>query len=257
MVVANRSPSGTSADPVLRIYSSDEAEADDYFEMYHDQTDANIDVGTGDIKLQPSAVGDVTLFEDTDVDNADAGKKMTVHRKAAEGDSYLDIYNSASGDVLIEGRAITSRYFQIKNIEPGGTATRGYISFNYVGDVGFYSGNAVNAGWVMNAYGRLKRIDFGSNSTWTTYNLGALGVGYAGGTGLSYDLDVNGTIGGDSIEIQSVTASTFIEGANLTSDPCGTYPEGGLFYNDTSDYYCFCNGAGDDVQMHSPATACF
>lgn len=43
----------------------------------------------------------------------------------------------------------------------------------------------------------------------------------------------------------------------VTSDPCGTYPEGAIFYNNTSDYYCFCNGAGDDVQMHSPGTACF
>jgi hypothetical protein len=45
-----------------------------------------------------------------------------------------------------------------------------------------------------------------------------------------------------------------------TSDPCGdttNYPEGLIFYNDTSDYYCFCDGAGADVQLHSPATACF
>jgi hypothetical protein len=47
--------------------------------------------------------------------------------------------------------------------------------------------------------------------------------------------------------------------AVLTADPCagGNYPEGSLFYNDTSDYMCFCDGAGNDVQVHSPATACF
>lgn len=46
----------------------------------------------------------------------------------------------------------------------------------------------------------------------------------------------------------------------LTADPCAdtvAFPESTLFYNDTSDYYCFCNGAGADVQMHSPVTACF
>lgn len=45
----------------------------------------------------------------------------------------------------------------------------------------------------------------------------------------------------------------------ITADPCagGNYPEGAIFYNDTSDYMCFCNGAGADVQVHSPATACF
>jgi hypothetical protein len=46
----------------------------------------------------------------------------------------------------------------------------------------------------------------------------------------------------------------------LTSDPCldsTSYPEGYLFYNDTSDYYCFCDSIGTDVQLHSPTTACF
>ena len=41
-----------------------------------------------------------------------------------------------------------------------------------------------------------------------------------------------------------------------TSDPCGTLAEGIMFYNDTSNYFCYCDGT-NDVQMHSPATACF
>jgi hypothetical protein len=44
--------------------------------------------------------------------------------------------------------------------------------------------------------------------------------------------------------------------AKVTADPCGTFPEGTLFYNDTSNYFCYCDGT-NDVQMHSPATACF
>jgi hypothetical protein len=51
-----------------------------------------------------------------------------------------------------------------------------------------------------------------------------------------------------------------VKTAKLVADPCGdttNYPEATIFYNDTSDYYCFCNGANADVQMHSPATACF
>jgi len=51
MGLANREPSGTSADPVLRVYSSDATAATDYIEMYHNQTDANIDVGTGGLKI--------------------------------------------------------------------------------------------------------------------------------------------------------------------------------------------------------------
>ena len=50
-----------------------------------------------------------------------------------------------------------------------------------------------------------------------------------------------------------------LAGKKVTADPCGdttNFPESTIFYNDTSKYYCFCNGT-DDVQMHSPATACF
>lgn len=46
----------------------------------------------------------------------------------------------------------------------------------------------------------------------------------------------------------------------LTSDPCldsASYPEGAIFYNDSSDYYCFCDGLGIDKQLHDPSQACF
>lgn len=42
----------------------------------------------------------------------------------------------------------------------------------------------------------------------------------------------------------------------LTADPCTAGLEGGIFYNDTSNYMCYCDGT-NDVQLHSPATACF
>lgn len=56
------------------------------------------------------------------------------------------------------------------------------------------------------------------------------------------------------------TSWGFAGSSKVTADPCGdavAYPESTQFYNDTSDYFCFCDGAGADVQMHSPATACF
>ena len=43
----------------------------------------------------------------------------------------------------------------------------------------------------------------------------------------------------------------------VTADPCTAgAPEGGIFYNDTSNYFCFCNGT-DDVKMSDGSTACF
>jgi len=45
------------------------------------------------------------------------------------------------------------------------------------------------------------------------------------------------------------------------ADPCsnagtGVLSEGMMFYNDTKDVYCFCDGAGDDLEVHDN-TACF
>lgn len=46
----------------------------------------------GDLKIQPDVQGDVTLFGDTDVGDAVDGKKLIVHRKAAEGDSRIEFF---------------------------------------------------------------------------------------------------------------------------------------------------------------------
>lgn len=48
---ANRSPLATSVDPVFRVYSADATSATDYIEMYHNQTNAVINSGTGTIDL--------------------------------------------------------------------------------------------------------------------------------------------------------------------------------------------------------------
>jgi len=52
---ANRSPSGTSTDPVLRVYSSDATNATDYIDMYHDQSNAIIQSGSGRIDINSQA----------------------------------------------------------------------------------------------------------------------------------------------------------------------------------------------------------
>ena len=42
-----------------------------------------------------------------------------------------------------------------------------------------------------------------------------------------------------------------------TADPCSALPEGTLFYNDTSDYMCFCDSTTVGKQLQAPATNCF
>lgn len=72
------------------------------------------------------------------------------------------------------------------------------------------------------------------------------------------------TVAGGKLALKNNEEGRITDGISVikkvTADPCGdlvNFPESRQFYNDTSDYYCFCDGAGVDVQMHSPATACF
>lgn len=47
-----------------------------------------------------------------------------------------------------------------------------------------------------------------------------------------------------------------VQAGKVAADPCSGQPEGAMFYNDTSNYYCYCDGT-NDVQLHNPAVACF
>lgn len=53
---------------------------------------------------------------------------------------------------------------------------------------------------------------------------------------------------------------SFINGAvpaKKTTDPCGSgFPEGSIFYNDTGNYMCYCNGT-NNVKMSDDTTTCF
>ncbi|MBU2025896.1 MAG: tail fiber domain-containing protein [Patescibacteria group bacterium] len=53
----DRVPTTTAANPTFRIYSADMAQVDDYLELYHDQTNANIDWGNGSLNLIGGLVG--------------------------------------------------------------------------------------------------------------------------------------------------------------------------------------------------------
>jgi hypothetical protein len=93
---------------------------------------------------------------------------------------------------------------------------------------------------------------------------GTRGWGVGSATGKFFPLisaatvdDNNASTTDGAILEWDATNDVYKEKALVTADPCSGKDEGYFFYNDTSDYYCFCDGTGADVQMHSPATACF
>jgi hypothetical protein len=76
-------------------------------------------------------------------------------------------------------------------------------------------------------------------------------------------LDHDGTdfVFNDSVKTGGTAPSTFSTGLvpnKVTSDPCagGGYAEGAIFYNDTSNYWCGCDGT-NDVKLSDTTAACF
>jgi len=89
---ANRSPSGTSADPVLRIYSSDAGVAADYLEFYHNQTNPVINAGNGALILSGANV----LINSTDDDGTPPTGKLVV--KGSTNDGSTNIFVGRDSD---------------------------------------------------------------------------------------------------------------------------------------------------------------
>ncbi len=117
----DRVPANTVNNPTLRIYSSDVTEANSYLQLFHNQTDAVIDVGYGDLNLMQGAVGNVVLFDGTDVGDDDPGKRLRLYRKAAEGDAYVELYFDAWNSCYLQ---TTSSLF----LDAGSNVTIGYGS---------------------------------------------------------------------------------------------------------------------------------
>jgi len=86
MNINNREPAANTANPTLRIYSSDEDQANDYIEMYHDQSSANIDVGDGHLYIDIAA-GAIAIDPST-------GQFVFQH----DGTNMLNFRNSSETD---------------------------------------------------------------------------------------------------------------------------------------------------------------
>jgi len=53
--ISSRSPASSSLNPIWRVYSSDGSQANDYIEMYHNQTNGVINVGNGNLNIGDGA----------------------------------------------------------------------------------------------------------------------------------------------------------------------------------------------------------
>lgn len=258
---ANRSPDAdwvngaTPADPTFCVTSSDATNKLDHGCQWHDQTDYNIASGAGDIniisavdvKLNPTATGNVTLFEDTDVDDAADGKKFIIYRKAAEGDSVFQTWFDSFNVLLFQ----STRRMKFES-------TTAQIDFNPSanGDATFFidSTSGENrflkqAGYIT-AAGDEVEIQWQVNDTTDNFeltrensNIGAFDIQMPL---ITDEITTSGPItitsGDSSVEFNNT----------ITADPCGTGTvalDTGAIYFSSGGFLCYCDNTATSVDL--------
>jgi len=81
-----------ASDEDFQIHSSWDLDITADALMYITADSTSIDATVGFFRLSPSATADIDCFSEADVANASDGKSFYIHRKAAEGDTYFQIY---------------------------------------------------------------------------------------------------------------------------------------------------------------------
>ncbi|MHA1289752.1 MAG: tail fiber domain-containing protein, partial [Candidatus Thorarchaeota archaeon] len=115
----------------------------------------------GDLKLEPDVQGNVTLFEDTDVADDDESKHFMIYRKAAEFDSYLDIYLDSYGRSYLASVGTYPRITFGSDVGVGNDKSlrlgdNGYLAFSHITSMtndspwfGAYTGTTAHSGYLL------------------------------------------------------------------------------------------------------------
>jgi hypothetical protein len=98
---ANRNPSGTVADPTLRVYSADATAASDYIELSHNQTNALLAVGAGNLNI--SAAGGTVDFADENITTSGNVDGIDVSAVGAASIITFSAEASLSGETALKG----------------------------------------------------------------------------------------------------------------------------------------------------------
>lgn len=165
----------------------------------------------------------------------------------------------------------TSSRFEALHVDDGGVSfhdgsgtVQGFINANNTGSANFdisvptASGGVTGKSMEFITQNCTDAVDCGS----VFFNLGDnsnAGAFDGGGMTVNLGASTNGAPGSFLVTGGPSLATSGVRPSLVNADPCGdtdAYPEGSMFYNDTSNYFCFCDGT-NDVQMHDPATACF
>lgn len=117
----------------------------------------------GNLKIQPDVQGDVTLFEDTDIADAVDGKKLVIHRKAAEFDDEIEMYITSGGDTEIKC-AGNLRFRAESNVEFYKEGVTPFLSFFATTSTG-YQGLTIHPNWQFRGNLAFDQLIFAISST--------------------------------------------------------------------------------------------
>lgn len=213
---ANRVTASMSQ-PTLFVWGADETDATDVVQIYHDGTYGVLD-GGGSLKIDAPNQFYVGSSQANSVEwQTSGGLRMYGVRTSTSLDQTTMYVDDNSGNHIV--------------IATGDQYSRDYDHAETADPTLFIHSNTNpdtdNSQW----------LSFTHNKTNGVISVGKGMVSVAGG----------------------LVATGIIASVKVTGDPCGdttNYPEASLWYNDTSDVYCYCDGSGVDKKV-SDDSACF
>lgn len=144
---ANRSPSTVVTNPTLRIYSSDDTEALDYLEFYHNQTDSVIDFGNGNLRIGTADSKKMVFGAAQDATISFDGDSLNIVANAVTSTDALEMTAGSGLFTLGGGSAIRMLGLGTRNLFlgnlAGNTGASGQV--DNVG-IGAYTLDAVTSG---------------------------------------------------------------------------------------------------------------
>ena len=194
------------------------------------------------LKLSSASDGDGNYLTVTSSGGVGIG---TSSPTALNSNWRMAIYSSSNGNRAMAvqnpntGTSAVARY-ELKTSDANGyvsnTPTNYSLASAWAGRTMLYGESGVGSGvWAASGLD----VSFGISTTEAMRITSSRNVGI-GTTNPIAKLEVNGLIVPDKV----------------TADPCTAGQEGAIFYNDTSDYWCGCNGT-NDVKLTDNTTACF
>jgi hypothetical protein len=192
--------------------------------------------------------------------NIGIGSTNPAQRLDVDGTIYAHNYiaiNTASPRATLDvNGTIYGTGFQI----PTGAAAGYLMTASNGSGVGGWAAPAISSQWTGTAPIYYTAGNVGINTTVPRYKLEVDGSIYSTALtvdGSLYTVGVNVGIGSTAPQARlDVIGSGYISPVGVTADPCGTQPEGTMFYNSTGHKWCFCDNAGVDLNIYG-GLACF